>query len=109
MDVDERLARMVGRDERVAVRRRLAEARADGDDEVRVADALLQLRVGAVSQLAGIDLARVADGILPAECGSYGDAVAEGEVREVVRRARAPVGAADDGDRRGGFLEQLEQ
>ena len=58
MDVDERLAGMVGRDQRVAVGGRFAEARADGEDQVGVADALLQLRVGAVAELAGIDLRR---------------------------------------------------
>ena len=57
VDVDERLAGMVGRDERVAVGRRFAEPRADGEDQIGVADALLELRVGAVAELAGIDLA----------------------------------------------------
>ncbi len=32
-----------------------------------------------------------------------------GEIGEVMRRARAPVGAADDRDGCGGFLQQLEQ
>ena len=99
VDVDERLAGMVGRDQRVAVGGRLAEARADGEDQVGVADALLELGIGAVAELAGIDLARVADRVLAAEGGGDGDAVAEGEVGEMVRRARAPVGAADDRDR----------
>ena len=108
VDVDERLAGMVGRDQRVAVGRRFAEPRADGEDQIGVADALLQLGVGAVAELAGIDLAAVADRVLAAERGGDGDAVAESEIGEMVRRARAPVGAADDRDRVGRVLQQLE-
>ena len=80
MDVDQRLARMVGRDQRVAVGRRLPEARSDREDQVRVADALLELGVGAVAELPGIDAARVRDRVLAAEGGGDGNAVAEGEV-----------------------------
>ena len=81
---------------------------ADGEDQVGVADALLQLGVGAVAELAGIDAAVVADRVLAAEGGGDGDAVAEGEVGEMMRRARAPVGAADDRHRVGRVLQQLE-
>ncbi len=108
VDVDERLAGMVGRDQSIAVGGRLAEPRADGEDQVGVADALLQLRVGAVAELAGIDLAAVADRVLAAEGGGDRDAVAEGEIGEMVRGARAPVGAADDRDRVGRVLQQFE-
>ena len=109
VDMDQRLAGMVGSDERVAIGRGLAEPGADGQQQIGVADALLQPGVGAIAQLAGIDAAFVVDRVLAAEGGGDGDAVAEGEIGEMVRRARAPVRAADDGDRRGGFLEQFEQ
>ena len=110
VDVDERLAGMVGRDRACSRRSSTSPSRgADGEDQVGVADALLQLGVGAVAELAGIDAAGVGDRVLAAEGGGDGNAVAEGEIGEMVRRARAPVGAADDRDRRGRFLEQLEQ
>ncbi len=109
VDVDEGLAGMVGRDQFVAVGRRFAEAGADGDDQVGVADALLELGVGPVAELAGIDSAGVADGVLAAEGGGDGDAVAEGEIGEMMRGARAPVGPADDRDGIGRFLQKLEQ
>ena len=109
MDVDESLAWMVGRDELVAVRRRLPEACADRKDKVRVADALLKLGIGTVAELPGIDAACVVDRILAAEGGRDGNAMAKGEVCKMMRRARAPVGAADDRDGDGRLLEQLEQ
>ena len=99
---------MIGRDQSVAVGRRLAEPRADSEDQVRVADALLELWVRAVAKISGIDLARVADRVLAAERGRDRDSVAKGKVREMVRGARAPVGAADDRDRVGRVLQQLE-
>ena len=105
VDVDQGLSRMVWRDERVAVGCGFAEPRADGDDQVGIANALLQLGVGAVAELARINLARVADRVLAAERGGDRDAVAEREVREMVGGAWAPVGAADDCDRRGGVLQ----
>ena len=72
VDVDKRLAGMVGRDERVAVGGRLAEARADGEDQVGLADALLELGIRPVAELAGIDPASVADRVLAAEGGRDG-------------------------------------
>ena len=99
VDVDQRLAGMVGGDQSVAVGGRFAEPRADGDDQVGVADALLQLGVGAVAELAGIDPAVVGDRVLAAEGGGGRDPVAEGEIGEMMPGARAPVGAADDRDR----------
>ncbi len=109
VDVDQGLAGMVGRDERISVGGGLPQPGPDRDDQVGIAHALLQLRVGAVAELTGIDLAAVADRVLPAEGGGDGDAVAEGEVGEMVRGARAPVGAANDRDRRRGVLQELEQ
>ena len=97
MDMDERLPGMIGRDQSVAVCGRLAEPRADGKNQVGLADALLQLGVRPVAELAGIDLARVADGVLTSERSRDGNPVTEGEVREMVRSARTLVGAADDG------------
>src|SRR5678816_4290338 len=55
MDVDERLAGMVRSDERVAVGGRFSETGSNRKDQVRLADALLELRVGPVSELSGID------------------------------------------------------
>ena len=81
VDVDQRLAGMVGRDERVAVGGRLAEPRADGKDQVRVAHPLPQLGIGAVAELAGIDRALVVDRILAAESGGDRDSMPVGEDR----------------------------
>src|SRR5207342_1362782 len=50
----------------------------------------------------------VADCVLAPERGGDRDSVAEGEVREVVRGAWAPVGPADDRDGVGRVLEQFE-
>src|SRR5205814_7059265 len=61
MDVNQRLVRMIGCDERVAIGGRLAEPWANGEDQIGVADALLELGVGPVAELAGIDAASVAD------------------------------------------------
>ena len=99
---------MVGGDELVAVGGRFAEARANDDQQIGIADALLELGVGAVAELAGIDAAGVGDGVLAAEGGGGGDAVAEGEIGPMMRGARAPVGAADDRDGGGGVLEQVD-
>ena len=51
----------------------------------------------------------IVDRVLAAEGGGGGDAVARGEIGPMMRRARAPVGAADDRERGGGVLEQFEQ
>jgi hypothetical protein len=99
MDVDESLAGVVRSDERVAVGRRLSKASTDCKDQVCLADALLELWVWPVAELAGIDPALIVDCVLAAECRGDGNAVAEGEIAEVVSRARAPVGAADNCDR----------
>ena len=69
VDVDQDLAGMVGRDQLVAVGGRFAEPGADDDQQVGVADALLELGVGAVAELAGIDSACVGDRVLAAEGG----------------------------------------
>ena len=57
VDVDKRLARMLGGDEGITIGRRLAEAWTDRQDQVSVADTLLELGTGPVAELAGIDLA----------------------------------------------------
>ncbi len=88
VDVDQQLVGMVGRDQLVAVGRGLAEARADDKQQVRFADALLQLGVGTVAELAGIDAAVVGDGVLAAEGGGGRDSVAEGEGCEMMRGVR---------------------
>ena len=108
MNVHERLPGVVGRDQRVSVGGRFAEPRADGDDEVGFSNALLKLRVRPIAELAGVDLACVADCVLAAEGRGNRDAVAIGEVREMVGCARAPVGPADDRDRRRSFLQELK-
>jgi hypothetical protein len=108
MDVDEGLAPMVRRDERVTVGRRFPEACTDGEDQVRVTDALLELGVRAVAKLACIDPASVRDRVLATKRGGDGDSVPECEICEVMRSARAPVGATDDGNRIGRLLEELE-
>ena len=109
MDMDKRLFRVIGRDQRESIRGGFAQPRSDGEDQVGLADALLQLWVGPVTELPRINSAAVRKRILPAERRSYRDAIAEREIPEVMRRPRAPVGAADDRNRVGRFLEQFEQ
>ena len=61
MDMDEQLAGMIGGEQRVAVRRRLAEPGADRDHQICVPDPFEQLRIGPVAEIAGIDRAVVGD------------------------------------------------
>src|SRR5438270_8227891 len=109
MNVDQGLAGMIWRDQRVTIGRRFAEPRSDGEDQVGVADALLELGVGPIAELPGIDLTAIADRVLAPERSSDGNAVAEREIGEAVGSARAPVGAADDRYRIGRVLQKLEQ
>ena len=108
MDVDQRLSRMIRRDQRVAVGRRFPEASADGQDQVGIADALLQLRIGPVAELARHRPRRCwrshpAAGRLPRpECRAGTRSLRSGA------RSRAPVRAADDRNRGGCLLQQLE-
>src|SRR5687767_4811885 len=100
---------MVRRDQGVAFGGALAEPGADSEDQVGAADTLQALRVGAIAEVAGMAGAAVGDRVLAAEGGGYGDAMAPGEIGEMMRRAGAPVRTADDGDRISRFLEQLER
>src|SRR5579872_4416936 len=96
VDVDERLAGMLGRDQLITVGGRLAEPRADGNDEVSVANALLQLGVGSVAKVAGIDVTVVGDRVLATERCRNRNSITEGEIGEVMRGSWTPVGAADN-------------
>ena len=67
VDVDQRLVRVVRRDQLVAVGGGLTQSRLDHQQQVGLADALLQLGVGAVAELAGVNSACVGDRVLSAE------------------------------------------
>ena len=105
MDVDEKLVRMVGRDEGIAVRRRLAEPGTDREDQVGRLDPLCQLRIGSITEIAGIDRRRGLDRVLSPERGGDRDAEAFGEHLEVSAGLRVPPRTADDGDRSGGVRQ----
>ena len=109
MDVDERLVRPAGRDERVAAGRRLAEAGTDDEQQVGVAHACRELRVGADADVAGVDPRGVVDVVLPAEPGTDGELVRLREGEEVRRGLLRPPAAADDRERPLRAGEQLAQ
>ena len=78
VDMDQELVGMVGADKLVAVGRGFAETSAGDKQQVRLADALLEFRVGAIAKLPGIDAALIVDRVLPAEGRCGRDAVAPG-------------------------------
>jgi len=81
---------MVRIDQLVTVGGGFAEAGAGDQQQVRFANALLQLRVGAVTELASINAAVIADRVLAAECGGCWYAIAEREGREMMGRITVP-------------------
>src|SRR3954453_12452494 len=104
MDVNQCLPGMIGGQGGIAIGRGFPEPWADGEDQVGVADTLLEHGVGTVTEIAGIDSAAVVDGVLTPERRRDRNSVTEGEIGEMMRRAGTPVGAPDDGHRRRGLL-----
>ena len=104
MDVDERLAGMVGGRERIAVGGGLAEPRPDDEQQVRVPDPPGQGGVGAVAEVARIGRAIVGDRVLAAECGDQRHLRPPAPCCDGRCCRLVPIGAADDRDRtlRGG-------
>ena len=106
--MDQQLAGMIGGDELVAIGGCLAEPRADDEQQVGLPNALLELRIGAVAEVAGIDRAAVGNRVLAPERRRHRNTVAVREAGEIMRRCRAPVGATDNRDGVGRVLQQVD-
>ena len=106
VDVDQLLARMIGGDQRVAVGGRLAEPRADHQQQVGCLDPFYQLGIWPVAEVAGADRRGGRQRVLPAEGSRYRQADPFGEMSEVFARLGIPTRAADDCNRRGGVRQQ---
>ena len=100
VNMDEGFSRVIRRDQGVAVRRRFAEACADGKDQVGRLDPVSQFGIGAIAQIARPDGAVVRNGILPAKPGSNGDAVRRRKFRKVSRGIIVPSCTTNDRDGR---------
>ena len=96
--MDERLTGMVGRDQRVAVRRRLAQPRADGEHQIGRLDPRDKFRVGAIAKITRPDGGVIGHRILPPEGRGHGDAPAFGKGLHIACGLGCPACATDDGD-----------
>ena len=109
VDMHQYLVRMVGRDHRIAVGRRLAQPRAHGNHQIGRLDTLDQLGVRAIAQIAGIDRALPVDRVLPPEGGGNGQTQPLGPFGEIVPRLGVPARTADNAHRVGRLVQQLDQ
>ena len=91
---------MIRRDEGVAVGGCFAEPRAKDQQQVRIANPLGNLGVGAVAKVPRIGWASVVDGILAPERGDQRDAVSLTERGGLPCRFAVPIGSTDDRNRR---------
>ena len=107
VDMDQHLAGMIGRQERVAIGRRFAQARADREDEVRAPDPVKQFGIGAVAEIACPDRAVVRYRILTPEGRSNGDAPFFRKGLKSFTRLGIPVCPANDRDRSARVEKQL--
>ena len=106
MDMDQYLVGMVGRDQRIPIRGRLTEPRADAQDDVRIPDPFDQFRVRAITEVARPDRRGIIDGVLPPERPCNGYPQPPREHREIMRRACVPPRAADNRDGGNSILQQ---
>lgn len=101
VNVDQALTGVFRSDQRIAVGGRLAQSRADHQQQIGRLHARDERWVGAVAEVAGIGRAIVGHGILAAEGGDERHARAIGPGGDILPRSRIPASAADDRD--GGF------
>ena len=99
VDVDEGLARPRHVEEREALARGLAQARADGEDEVGALDPLGEPGVGADADMAGVAGVVVAQEVLAAEAAGRGQVVGGEEPLQRRGAGGGPAAAPQDGDR----------
>ncbi len=104
MHVHERLCGGRRREQRVARRRHLAEARPDDEQQVGVAHTGGELRIGADADVADVARRVVVERVLPPKRGARGDRVRLEEYTHVRRGARVPAGAAENRERPLGAL-----
>ena len=108
MDMDQQLAGVFEARNFVAIGGRLAQPRADCNDEIGVFDPLDQLGIGAIAEIAGIDRAMRSDGILPAEGGRHGKPDPFGKLLEILARFGVPARPPDDRDGARRVSDQIE-
>ncbi len=99
MNMNELLFRAGNIEQRIALCRHLAEARAKHEQEVRVPDALSKGRIDADAGVAHIARAFIVEVILPAERRRDRQARAFGEAAHAQRGLRVPSPSADDRQR----------
>ena len=109
VDVDEAVGRVVAGEQGVALGRVLAEAGADGDQEVGVLRALHQLRIAAEPEVAGIVAAVVRQDVLAPERQGDGQAQTLGPVADGGGRLVGPARAAENQERAFGLGKALAQ
>ena len=106
VDVDQRLARLGHVDQRVAAARGLAEAGADQQQKVGVADPVAERRGDRDADVAGIAAVRVVEVVLAAERDADRQIEGLGERPDVGAGLGVPAAAAEDRERPPGGGEQ---
>ena len=106
MHVDQALGRRAGAHERVAGGRDLAQAPADGQQQVGLADALGQRRVHRQRGVPGVGGRGVVDVVLAAERGGDGHRLGLGEGGDVGAGLRRPAALPHDRQRRARLRQQ---
>ena len=99
MDVDKGLFRHRDIDEGIAAGGQLAQPGADDQKQVGVPNPLVQFRVGAGTQIAGVMVMVVVEPVLTAEGDGDGQVVGLGHGPDVVAGVLVPAGAAEDHQR----------
>lgn len=107
VDMDQRLAGMVRRDDAIPIGGRFAQSRAQHDQQIGLAHPFHQRRVGAIAQIARIDRAGRRYRILAPECGDQRYARRFAPLFDHANRLGIPIGTADDRDRTLGPGDQV--
>ena len=109
MDVNQRLAGVFGRDQGVAVGRRLTQPRADGDHQIGLLDPIDQFGVRAIAQVSGPDRAGIRDRVLAAEGARHRQPDPLGKAGELFAGLGMPASSADNRHWRCGSRQQVHQ
>ncbi len=109
MNVNQALLGTRNFEQRVALRDRFGETRADGDDEVRLADARRELRHDADSGVARIDGRTIVDAILPAKTARRRNRPSFEKLRDVGASCFSPAASTENRDRTLRLRDHLAQ
>src|SRR5713226_7298792 len=99
MDMNQLLLRARHLEQRVAGGCVLSQARAHGDDEVRVAEERAELRIRSCAKVTRVAGMEIVDSVLAAERHGSREPVRLRECRDVAQRLRIPRATAEEHDR----------